>query len=209
MSSETPRGRPVDDAKTTAMLAAAHAHFAAHGYEGTRLDRVAADAGVSKVTIYNRFGDKAGLLSACVSTECERMQAEIALDRADGRSFADRLYDFGFTLVTFLFSPDIVGFDRMISTEGVRSPDLARLFFEAGPKRMQAALVGLLAEGMAEGHIAADDLDEAAEHLVGLWKGMGDMHLRYAQPYERDPARVAARIERATARFLRAYAPEL
>lgn len=197
----------MDYAKTAAMLAAAHTHFTAHGFEGTRLDRVAADAGVSKVTIYNRFGDKAGLLSACVSAQCERMQERMALDRADGRSFKDRLNGFGTTLVTFLHSAEIVGFDRMISTEGVRSPDLARLFFEAGPKRMHAALVDLLKEGAAGGHIATDDPGEAAEHLVGLWKGMADMHLRFAQPYDGDPGRVAARVARATERFLRAYAP--
>ena len=196
----------MDDAKTAAMLAAAHGHFVAHGFEGTRLDRVAVDAGVSKVTIYNRFGDKAGLLSACVSAQCERMQAEMGLNRADGRSFAERLNGFGTTLVTFLHSPDIIGFDRMISTEGVRSPDLARLFFEAGPKRMQAALVDLLEEGASAGIIAAPDVREAAEHLVGLWKGMADMHLRFAQPYDRDPVGVAARVARATDRFLRAYA---
>ena len=198
----------MDDAKTDAMLAAAHGHFVVHGFEGTRLDQVAVDAGVSKVTIYNRFGDKAGLLSACVTAQCERMQAEMGLDRADGRSFAERLNGFGCTLVTFLHSPDIVGFDRMISTEGVRTPELARLFFEAGPKRMHAVLVELLKEGEVGGHIATDDPGEAAEHLVGLWKGMADMHLRFAQPFDRDPARVASRVARATQRFLRAYATE-
>ena len=207
MSAETLRGRPVDDAKTAAMLAAAHVHFTTQGFEGTRVDRIAADAGVSKVTIYNRFGDKAGLLSACVTAQCERMQVAMGLQRVDDRSFAERLNEFGTTLLTFLHSPEIVGFDRMISTEGVRSPELAQLFFEAGPKRMQAALAGLLADGVDSGCIAADDLGEAAEHLVGLWKGMADMHLRFAQPYDSDPARVAARVDRATTRFLRAYAP--
>lgn len=197
----------MDEAKTIAMLAAARVHFFTHGYEGTRLDAVASDAGVSKVTIYNRFGDKAGLLAACVGAECERMQAEIGLDRDDGRSLTERLNAFGTTLVTFLQSPEHVGFDRMISMEGVRSPELARLFFDAGPKRMQAALVAVLAQATTTGEVEADDPREAAEHLVGLWKGMADMHLRFAQPYDRDPERVAARVRRSTDRFLRAYAP--
>jgi TetR/AcrR family transcriptional repressor of mexJK operon len=200
-------GRPVDEAKTTAMLDAARAHFFSRGYEGTRLDQVAADAGVSKVTIYNRFGDKAGLLSACVSAECERMQAEMALDSADCRSFTERLNRFGFTLLTFIFSPEHIGFDRMISTEGVRSPQLAHLFFDAGPRRMQSLLQSLLETGIREGLIAADDVQEASTHLLGLWKGMADMHLRFAQPYDRDSSQLAARIARATNRFLRAYAP--
>ena len=206
MNTESTNGRPVDETKTEAMLASARAHFFSRGYEGTRLDQVAADAGVSKVTIYNRFGDKAGLLSACVSAECERMQAEMGLAETDGRSFPERLNKFGVTLVTFIFSAEHIGFDRMISTEGVRTPELARLFFDAGPRRMQTELMALLQSGVKEGHIEADDLREAADHLFGLWKGMADMHLRFAQPYDRHPERVAARIARATARFLRAYA---
>ena len=95
----------------------------------------------------------------------------------------------------------------MIGTEAARSPELARLFFEAGPKRLRAVLVALLEEGVAAGHIAADDPREAAGHLVGLWKGMADTRLRLAQPHDRDPTRVAARVERSTARFPRAYAP--
>ena len=206
MSSENSRGRPVDDAKTGAMLRAARAHFFSRGYEETRLDEVAADAGVSKVTIYNRFGDKAALLSACVSAECERMQAEIGLHRPDNRTFSERLNRFGVTLLTFLLSPEHVGFDRMISMEGVRSPELAKLFFEAGPKRMQAALVSLLDEGIAVRQIATENPHEAAEHLMGMWKGMADMHLRFAQPYDRSLHSVTRRVQRATSRFLRAYA---
>jgi len=207
MSSETLPGRPVDEAKTAAMLGAARVHFFTHGYDGTRLDSVAVDAGVSKVTIYNRFGDKAGLLAACVSAECERMQAEIGLHREDDRSLTERLNAFGITLITFILSPDHIGFDRMISMEGVRSPELAQLFFEAGPRRMQAALVAVLNEAARNGQIEAPDVSEAAEHLVGLWKGMADMHLRFAQPYDRDPEHITARVIRSTARFLRAYAP--
>lgn len=196
----------MDDAKTGAILRAARAHFFSRGYEETRLDEVAADAGVSKVTIYNRFGDKAALLSACVSAECERMQAEIGLHRQDNLSFAERLNLFGITLVTFLFSPEHVGFDRMISMEGVRSPELAHLFFDAGPKRMHAALVSLVGEGIAAGQIVSENPQEAAEHLAGMWKGMADLHLRFSQPYDRTPDKVAQRVQRATTRFLRAYA---
>jgi AcrR family transcriptional regulator len=38
--------------------------FLRSGYVGTSMDRVAAEAGVSKQTIYSHFGDKEGLFSA-------------------------------------------------------------------------------------------------------------------------------------------------
>ena len=53
-----PRGRPVDPAKREAIVAAAAHSFFDIGYAATSIEQIAADAGVSKVTIYNQFGDK-------------------------------------------------------------------------------------------------------------------------------------------------------
>ena len=40
--------------------------FLKHGYAGTSMDRVAAEAGVSKQTIYSYFQDKEGLFTALI-----------------------------------------------------------------------------------------------------------------------------------------------
>ena len=40
--------------------------FLQYGYEGTSMDRVASEAGVSKPTIYNHFKDKEGLFASLV-----------------------------------------------------------------------------------------------------------------------------------------------
>lgn len=207
MSSETSRGRPVDKAKRAAILKAARTHFFTHGFESTRLEDVAEAAGVSKVTIYNRFGDKAGLLAACVTAQCERMQGEMGLDVDDGRSFADRLNAFGFALLAFLLSPEHVRFDRVMASEGLRSPEMGELFFQAGPARMHALLSSLLEDGRSAGLIAYDDANEAAEHVLSLWKGAADMHLRFSQPVATDRASLEKKVRSGTKRFLIAYAP--
>ncbi|HAL89775.1 MAG TPA: transcriptional regulator, partial [Erythrobacter sp.] len=54
-------GRPTDEAKRDAILGAAGASFLEHGFAASSIEQIAADAGVSKVTVYNRFGDKRGL----------------------------------------------------------------------------------------------------------------------------------------------------
>ena len=66
MSSNEPKrtGRPADEAKREAILAAAAASFFEHGFAASSIEQIAADAGVSKVTIYNRFGDKRALFAA-------------------------------------------------------------------------------------------------------------------------------------------------
>src|SRR3954464_12990630 len=58
-----PRGLP---GKRTAIMRAATRIFIAAGYERASLDTVAAEAGVSKQTIYNHFGDKERLFVAVV-----------------------------------------------------------------------------------------------------------------------------------------------
>ncbi|MEH6724432.1 MAG: helix-turn-helix domain-containing protein, partial [Qipengyuania sp.] len=65
MSSNEPKrtGRPADEAKREAILAAAAASFFEHGFAASSIEQIAADAGVSKVTIYNRFGDKRALFA--------------------------------------------------------------------------------------------------------------------------------------------------
>ena len=57
------RDSPGQIKKTEAILDAAKAHFARHGFEATRLSEVAKDAGVAVGTIYLRYEGKAELLT--------------------------------------------------------------------------------------------------------------------------------------------------
>ncbi len=50
------------------IIQAAHAQFEARGYEGTRIEDVAAQAGVAVPTVYKTFTNKPTLLTAAVTT---------------------------------------------------------------------------------------------------------------------------------------------
>ena len=50
------------------IIEAAHAEFEARGYEGTRIEDVAARAGVAVPTVYKAFASKRNLLTAAVTT---------------------------------------------------------------------------------------------------------------------------------------------
>ena len=73
-----PRGAGADT--RGAVLAAARARFAAHGYEATRLRDVAADAGVDVALVSYHFGSKDGLFAAALSLPVNPAQlvAELA-----------------------------------------------------------------------------------------------------------------------------------
>ncbi|MEU3747156.1 MULTISPECIES: TetR/AcrR family transcriptional regulator [Streptomyces] len=59
------------------ILAAAQALFDTHGVESVSMDRIAAEAGVGKGTLFRRFGSKAGLAAALLDTQDSRLQERI------------------------------------------------------------------------------------------------------------------------------------
>ena len=79
-------GRPKDQAKRLAILEAAKTLFMRNGYEGSSMDAIAAEAGVSKLTVYNHFTDKETLFSAAVKSKCEEQLPELFFDLPDGAS---------------------------------------------------------------------------------------------------------------------------
>ncbi|NES28515.1 TetR family transcriptional regulator [Micromonospora terminaliae] len=69
-----------------AIVAAARAQTIAAGWDGVRMGGVAQAAGVSRQTVYNEFGSKAGLAEALARREVDRFVGEVraALDAHGG-----------------------------------------------------------------------------------------------------------------------------
>ncbi|MBF4570651.1 TetR/AcrR family transcriptional regulator [Plantibacter sp. VKM Ac-2880] len=135
---DTRRGRPTAaerDRRREAILDVAIARFTAYGYGGTTIEAIAADAGVTKRTIYSWFGDLAGVLSAAV----ERQHAYLLAVDAPG-SDAESLEDAATRLVLALHSDVSVALHRLVIAESPRFPEVAARFYAAGPARSIAFL---------------------------------------------------------------------
>ena len=198
------KGRPADPSKRKAILAAATRSFFDHGFAATSIEQVAADAGVSKVTIYNQFVDKPGLFTAAVEAECERIQGYFQIEAAAGGSLRARLTAIGEAMSAFLSRPEMVQFERRIAAETEREPALGATFLAAGPHRMKQAFTALLKAMDEAGEVAIDDPELAAEQFAAMCKGMGDLERRFGMP--KDDKRDAERVEGAVEVFCRAYA---
>ena len=61
------------DPKRAAILDAAKSLFVDPGYNGVSMDSIAAQAGVSKLTVYSHFGDKETLFTEAVQSKCVEM----------------------------------------------------------------------------------------------------------------------------------------
>ena len=73
-----PRSSRAESAETEQrLLDLARRHFSTHGYAGTSLDAVAADAGVTRGAVYHHFSDKRGLFLRVLTREQESVAATV------------------------------------------------------------------------------------------------------------------------------------
>ena len=88
-------GRPKDPAKRRAILEAAKSLFLRNGYDGSSMDAIAAEAGVSKLTVYSHFTDKETLFSAAVKAKCEEQLPELLFELPAGAPIEAVLLNIG------------------------------------------------------------------------------------------------------------------
>lgn len=200
-------GRPRDPAKHSAIMHAALHTFLERGFNAATIEHIAARAGVSKVTIYNRFTDKETLFEAVIKQQTEQIAEATLSEAALKGDFEAQVTAFGRGLLTFLFASDHVALDRMLPQEIAHLPAMAHRFFDAGPGQSRTQLAALLERGRATGRIDFDDAIDAAEDLMALWKGFADVELKFGVRHGMSDADINRRLQRGTAVFLRAYRP--
>ena len=196
-------GRPLDAAKRQTIIDTAAHHFFHNGYAATSIEQVAADAGVSKVTIYNQFGEKRALFAAAVECECEKMRGHFSLEAMPQGSIRERLTAIGEAMHAFLHRPEMIQFERRIAAETETEPAVGAAFLEAGPRRMKHGFAAWLRHAHEAGELAIADAELAAEQFVSMCKGMGDLERRFGA--EVSPEDHQTRIAGAVEVFLAAY----
>ncbi len=199
------RGRPQDESKYAAIIAAARLEFFDSGFSAASIEGIAKRAGVSKVTIYNRFTDKAGLFSVVISAECDGMRGFLCPSMGTGANLRDQLISFGIGMVQFLARADITRFETMMAMEKERDPMIGELFMAAGPRRMQAGLIALLATANSDQQYHIPSPEMAAEIVGGMMKGFADMERRFSTAPAPDETEILQRVTYAVDIFLAAH----
>ena len=162
--------------KRQAITEAATALFLRDGYRNTSMDQVAADAAVSKQTVYKQFADKEQLFRAIVLGVTGNSAAIIAdmtsvlrgTDVASREELRIVLTDLARRYIDGVLQPHVVALRRLIVAEAERFPDLARTYFEQAQGRAITVLADALAAYRDRGLIAAADPGLAAAHFAYL-----------------------------------------
>jgi len=199
-------GRPKDLGKGHAILESARQLFTAQGFDATSMDQIATGAGVSKLTVYSHFGDKETLFAAVVKSYCDQQLPDVLFDAHPGLPVRERLLEVARAFFGMISAPEAVAGHRILCSPRMTDSPLPRLFWEAGPARVQAAFTELLRRRIAAGELEEiDDVARASAQFFTLLKG--EPHARMVFGCCPGMARREAErhIEATVDMFLRAY----
>jgi TetR/AcrR family transcriptional regulator, mexJK operon transcriptional repressor len=154
--------------KRAQILAGAATVFAADGYEGASMARIAVVAGVSKGTLYNHFDSKAALFTAYVGEKCDHYLAHVFDSANHDGDPAEVLRGIGKRMVQMMLSDIGLAIYRVVIAEATKFPALARGFFDAGPARAIGFMAAWLAEETRRGRLCVPDPAFAAEQFFNL-----------------------------------------
>ncbi|MEJ8865900.1 TetR/AcrR family transcriptional regulator [Pseudomonas jessenii] len=201
-------GRPKDLVKRQAILDAAKVLFLSKGYANTSMDAVAAEAGVSKLTVYSHFNDKETLFSSAVMAKCEEQLPPLFFELPEGVAVETVLLNIARGFHQLINSDESVNLHRLMMTLGSQDPKLAQIFFEAGPERMLHGMERLLSKIDESGVLRIDKPHNAAEHFFCLLKGAGNFRLLYGCGEPPVGEEAESHVREVVGLFMRAYRPE-
>jgi TetR/AcrR family transcriptional regulator, mexJK operon transcriptional repressor len=207
------RGRPLggSEQKRAAIVRAALHLFTRDGFARTSVDAIAAEAGVSKRTVYNHYRDKESLFLSVISETYDSMigLVEQIINQHLTDVSADALEEniIAFACEAALLaarSSDRAALVRLMISEVPHFPQLQAM--QVRPRSITAAISERLTRLAARGLLDIPEPQEAANHLFSLTMGqMNNRSLFGALPLtDAEIRRMATSGARA---FLRAYLP--
>ena len=200
------RGRPRDPARCLRILEAASRNFSAHGLERASVDAIAAEAGVSKMTIYSHFASKEGLFAAVVRDRAVRIVGSLAgVEALDPKQPRKALLAIGAQFLTLAREDEALGQIRSVYGAAGAQPEVCRAFYREGPDRLIGELAAYLRRANGAGTLKVRHPRQAADLFLSMF--LGDGHIRGLLLLDMPDARENRALLREAVRvFMAAYA---
>lgn len=181
----TPPGTSAQPSRKQLMVVAIDC-FARLGYQGTSIDRIAREAGVTKGAVYYHFRDKEDLLFAAVTDRIGGFQKQV-LDTV-GVPAADAIGALRRVIDACFFHATVSNHRRFVITLMVEAldvnPRLSEQFREM-MRQMRGYLAAIVRKGQARGDVRPDvDPEAVAANIAGGIMGAEIQH--YQDPEQID-----------------------
>jgi TetR/AcrR family transcriptional regulator, mexJK operon transcriptional repressor len=164
-------GRPrrgTEIARTAALINAATRVFLRDGYGLASIDKVAAEAGISTRTIYERFKNKADLFGAVISRLVDRVSTVLATADLDALEPRAALTVIAETIAGRARDPDSAALFRIVATEAHRFPELAAKMRDSDRRCVDSAIADYFRGQIARGTLNLGDPDRAARIFLQM-----------------------------------------
>jgi TetR/AcrR family transcriptional regulator, mexJK operon transcriptional repressor len=162
----TPKSR--SETKTDLLLETAAKFFLEKGFEGASVGEIARAAHASKETFYSRYATKEELFRAVMLRQTESISDVLSTVLLPHEPPEKALNTVGGLVLKRLTSDQFVAMDRALGMEARRFPELAKIFYESGPARLQALLAKYLDTQVAAGRLCQLDSQVAARRFIAL-----------------------------------------
>jgi AcrR family transcriptional regulator len=189
------------------MISAATRVFLKDGYGSASIDKVAHEAGVSTRTIYERFKNKADLLSSVITRLVERDMVTLFGPELERMPTRQALLAIGEMVTGRACAPDAAALFRIVAVEAQRFPALAAKMREGTKARLDNAVSNYFRGQMLRGKLVLADPDRAASLFMQMV--CSELHecLLFGSPDEMAKLNFAAHLQQVVDIFLNGAAP--
>jgi len=167
----------VTEFRRSEILGAATKIFGAKGFEGTRVDDIAAEAGLAKATVYAYFRSKDEIYESAVEQALEELSALTERHISAATDFPSRLR--AFIAVRLSFWHEKQTLYRVISS--VNRDNTNRRRSLKWQKQAVNYLVHFFAKAAERGDIPHQDFDAAAWGLMDMIRGINERRILHLE----------------------------
>ena len=152
------------------ILDAAQRLFYNLGFDETSLAMIINEAGGSRRSIYNEFGNKHGLLMAVIQRQV-KTQSEILTSINRDLEAKEALNQVCFKFVVGMLSPELMSLFRLVIQQVVKFPELGEMIYKNGPMTGILPLVDYLTWLTEQKLLKIENCHFSAQMLMEMAKG--------------------------------------
>jgi AcrR family transcriptional regulator len=194
----------IDRAKNEAILDATSDVIYERGLAAP-LDEIARRACVSKQTIYNHYGSKAGLVRALIERRTKQIGAPLDMPGADEHP-EQALAAYARKLLETIAMERGIALFRLLIAAAAREAELASIMLPGGVRGTRVQLTSFLERETRAGRLAIANVGEAADFFAGMVISHHQVQALLGLPSELSAERIDRIAREAARRFVRAYA---
>ncbi|MCW2318991.1 AcrR family transcriptional regulator [Rhodoblastus acidophilus] len=194
-------------ARVDKILSVAANLFLEHGFSATTTDMIQRGAGMSKATVYQCFPNKEAMFAAVIERACQDLANSLPdIDMSAGPIEAS-LGELGRAYLEIVIAPTTLALFRVVVAEAPRFPQLGRLLYRSGPRRIISLIGEKLSEAAGNGEIDLQSVghESAANLFCGLVRAEAQLECLTHPDARPSAAQIDHWVRLAVVTFMRAF----